>query len=66
MDNGVIEHLLPTVVNSTEEWEVVNAIFGVDHVGHTHGPYHPSMSDKLDQLDKSLTSCSSRSTTTRS
>lgn len=42
--------LLPTVVGG--DWEVLVAHFlGVDHCGHSLGPDHPAMADKLTQMD---------------
>jgi predicted AlkP superfamily pyrophosphatase or phosphodiesterase len=36
-------------------WDVVIAHFlGVDHAGHRHGPSHPDMAAKLDQMDSVL------------
>lgn len=54
VDNGVLEHLLPTIVNDTN-WDGVIAHFlGVDHVGHRFQADHPAMTAKLDQMDAML------------
>lgn len=38
-----------------ESWDVLIAHFlGVDHVGHTYGPSHPVMAEKLQQMDEAL------------
>lgn len=51
VDNGVMEHLYPTL--SGTDWDVViGHLLGVDHVGHRHGPSHPAMSAKLAQVDE--------------
>ncbi|KAN0031643.1 hypothetical protein ACTFIV_005508 [Dictyostelium citrinum] len=57
VDNGVLEHLLPTITKLNDEWDVAIAhLLGVDHVGHTYGPYHPEMIRKLNQMDEFLLS----------
>lgn len=86
VDNGVIEHLLPTLrgdgyctgpgtsenghtgvpgntissstcASGDRGWDVTIAHFlGVDHVGHRHGPSHPAMTSKLNQMDGVLQS----------
>lgn len=52
VDDGVIEHLVPEIVNATADWDVIiGHCLGVDHVGHRYGPEHPAMPDKLKQMD---------------
>ncbi|ETV91758.1 hypothetical protein, variant [Aphanomyces invadans] len=54
VDNGVLEHFFPELVNQTD-WDVLIAHFlGVDHVGHTFGPNHPKMQSKLHQMNEFL------------
>lgn len=56
VDNGVVEHLVPTI-QGPDDWDVIIAHFlGVDHVGHTFGSLHPVMATKLDQMNDVLTS----------
>ena len=51
VDNGVIEHLMPEM--KKRDWDVIIAHFlGVDHCGHTYGPYHSAMEEKLKQMDR--------------
>lgn len=34
------------------EWDVlIGHMLGVDHVGHRHGPDHPAMREKLEEVD---------------
>ncbi|XP_023816521.1 GPI ethanolamine phosphate transferase 3 [Oryzias latipes] len=50
VDNGILQHLYTTMVG--DDWDVLVAHFlGVDHCGHRFGPDHPSMADKLTQMD---------------
>ncbi|XP_061656325.1 GPI ethanolamine phosphate transferase 3 isoform X1 [Phyllopteryx taeniolatus] len=50
VDNGILQNLYTTMVG--DEWDVLVAHFlGVDHCGHTFGPDHPAMADKLIQMD---------------
>ncbi|XP_006814141.1 GPI ethanolamine phosphate transferase 3, catalytic subunit-like [Saccoglossus kowalevskii] len=50
VDNGVIEHLIPEIINN--DWHLLIAHFlGVDHCGHRFGPYHSAMSEKLSQMN---------------
>ena len=53
VDDGVLQHLLPAVVNETlGQWDIMVAHFlGVDHVGHRFGPDHVAMKWKLRQMD---------------
>uniref|UniRef100_T1JNY3 GPI ethanolamine phosphate transferase 3, catalytic subunit n=1 Tax=Strigamia maritima TaxID=126957 RepID=T1JNY3_STRMM len=55
VDNGILEQLIPTM--KSDQWDVIVAHFlGVDHCGHTYGPDHPLMGQKLNQLDLILKS----------
>ncbi|XP_061658133.1 GPI ethanolamine phosphate transferase 3 isoform X2 [Syngnathoides biaculeatus] len=50
VDNGILQNLYTTMVG--DDWDVLVAHFlGVDHCGHTFGPDHPAMADKLIQMD---------------
>lgn len=53
VDNGVTAHLVPELELYDAEL-VIGHFLGVDHVGHTYGPSHPSMGDKLAQMDRVL------------
>ncbi|CAG8578568.1 279_t:CDS:2 [Paraglomus brasilianum] len=54
VDNGIIEHLLPTI-KGENKWDVIIAHFlGVDHCGHRFGPDHPAMADKLQLMNNVL------------
>ncbi|XP_007498888.1 GPI ethanolamine phosphate transferase 3 isoform X5 [Monodelphis domestica] len=38
-----------------DDWDLLIAHFlGVDHCGHKHGPHHPEMAKKLNQMDQML------------
>ncbi|KAJ7123819.1 hypothetical protein C8R43DRAFT_1076204 [Mycena crocata] len=51
-DEGVIEHLFPLLEDPTKPFDfLVGHFLGVDHVGHRVGPDHPSMKDKLLQMN---------------
>ena len=51
VDNGILENLHKETKN--KNWDVIIAHFlGVDHCGHTYGPNHPSMMEKLSQMDQ--------------
>ena len=53
VDNGVIGHLLPELKETN--WDLIIAhLLGVDHCGHTFGPYHSKMMEKLTQMDNLL------------
>ncbi|XP_043831857.1 GPI ethanolamine phosphate transferase 3 isoform X2 [Dromiciops gliroides] len=53
VDNGILEHLFPTM--DRDDWDLLIAHFlGVDHCGHKHGPHHPEMAKKLNQMDQML------------
>lgn len=50
VDNGIVERLLPEY--RRDDWNLLVAHFlGVDHCGHTFGPYHGKMTEKLTQMD---------------
>ncbi|XP_057674080.1 GPI ethanolamine phosphate transferase 3 [Corythoichthys intestinalis] len=50
VDNGILQDLYKTMVG--DQWDILVAHFlGVDHCGHTFGPDHPAMADKLVQMD---------------
>ena len=50
VDEGIVTHLLPEV--KKKDWDVIIAHFlGVDHCGHSLGPYHPAMGKKLTQMN---------------
>ncbi|PIL34570.1 transporter [Ganoderma sinense ZZ0214-1] len=52
VDEGVIEHLFPLLMDKSPSWDVIIGHFlGVDHVGHRLGPDHPTMKTKLTQMD---------------
>ncbi|KAG0479716.1 hypothetical protein HPP92_010574 [Vanilla planifolia] len=53
VDNGVIEHLMPSLLK--EDWDVLIAHFlGVDHAGHIHGVHSSPMIAKLEQYNTIL------------
>jgi len=53
VDNGVLEHLEQELLRP--DWQLLIAHFlGVDHCGHTFGPKHPKMAEKLQQMDSML------------
>ncbi|KAH9111960.1 hypothetical protein AeMF1_013612 [Aphanomyces euteiches] len=53
VDNGVLKHFFPEL--HANDWDVLIAHFlGVDHIGHTFGPNHPTMESKLHQMDAFL------------
>ncbi|KAJ7737030.1 hypothetical protein B0H14DRAFT_2993404 [Mycena olivaceomarginata] len=55
VDNGVIENLFPLLEDPTKPFDfLVGHFLGVDHVGHRVGPDHPSMKDKLQQMNRVL------------
>lgn len=53
VDNGVIAHLLPELEKGDAEF-IIAHFLGVDHVGHTYGPSHWTMGDKLSQINNVL------------
>ncbi|KAL1712386.1 hypothetical protein EV715DRAFT_213731 [Schizophyllum commune] len=55
VDEGVIRHLFPALASPTPPDFLVGHFLGVDHVGHRVGPDHPSMRDKLMQMNDVLT-----------
>lgn len=56
LDNGVIEHIMPLLRQSTtKSWDVIFGHFlGVDHAGHRYGPDHQAMADKIAQMNSVL------------
>ncbi|KAJ7102828.1 hypothetical protein C8R44DRAFT_716146 [Mycena epipterygia] len=55
VDEGVIEHLFPLLEDNTKPFDfLVGHFLGVDHVGHRVGPDHPSMKEKLQQMNHVL------------
>lgn len=53
VDNGVLRHLMPELHGG--DWDILIAHFlGVDHCGHTYGPNHQEMTNKLKQMDSIL------------
>jgi len=53
VDNGVIKNLIPELKWNRSNW-VIGHFLGVDHCGHTFGPSHPSMAEKLQQMNEFL------------
>ena len=53
VDNGVIEHLLPELRKQDAKF-VIAHLLGVDHCGHTYGPSHSLMKEKLEEMDTFL------------
>jgi GPI ethanolamine phosphate transferase 3 subunit O len=54
VDTG-IERQFPKEL-AQRDWDVIVAHFlGVDHCGHKHGPYHPEMTRKLDEMNEFIT-----------
>eukprot|EP00474_Spongospora_subterranea_P005276 CRZ05734.1 hypothetical protein [Spongospora subterranea] len=53
VDNGVIEHLRPEVDQGRFDLLIAHFL-GIDHVGHRFYANHPTMKDKLQQLDNVL------------
>jgi phosphatidylinositol glycan class O len=52
LDNGVLEHIFPLLLEKKERWDVMFAHFlGVDHAGHRYGPNHHAMKSKLQQMN---------------
>jgi hypothetical protein len=50
VDNGVISNMFPEM--ETKEWDlIIGHMLGVDHVGHRYYANHPSMADKLLQVN---------------
>lgn len=50
VDNGVMSHLLPELALKDADF-VIAHFLGVDHVGHTYGPSHWTMAEKLTQMN---------------
>ncbi|KAI0072712.1 hypothetical protein K474DRAFT_1686509 [Panus rudis PR-1116 ss-1] len=56
VDNGVTQHLIPLLSDPSPKWDLILGHFlGVDHVGHRLGPSHPTMTQKLLQMNDVLT-----------
>lgn len=53
VDNGVIRHLELELVLGDADL-VIGHMLGVDHVGHTYGPSHWTMGEKLTQINNFL------------
>ena len=53
VDNGVIEYIFPEIEKGDSAF-VVGHFLGVDHCGHTFGPKHKFMTEKLVQMDNVL------------
>lgn len=53
VDNGVISHLLPELGLKDADF-IIAHFLGVDHVGHTYGPSHWTMGEKLKQMNEVL------------
>ncbi|KAJ3099456.1 mannose-ethanolamine phosphotransferase gpi13 [Phlyctochytrium planicorne] len=55
VDNGCVEHLFPALDQNPKEWDILIAHFlGVDHAGHSFGPYTLPMAAKLTQMNEWL------------
>ena len=50
VDNGVMKHLIPEI-HANDADVIVGHFLGVDHCGHIFGPNHPSMAEKLHQMN---------------
>ena len=50
VDDGVIRRLGPVLAAGNAEI-VIGHMLGVDHVGHTYGPSHWTMGEKLTQMN---------------
>lgn len=50
VDDGVIANIHEVISNRSND-VVIAHMLGVDHIGHKHGPNHPSMETKLRQID---------------
>lgn len=55
VDDGVVANLVPELRKYDADF-IVGHFLGVDHVGHTYGPTHPTMAEKLLQLNDVLRS----------
>ena len=53
VDNGVMTHLVPELAKRDADF-IIAHFLGVDHVGHTYGPSHWTMGDKLSQMNEML------------
>ncbi|KAJ6537676.1 hypothetical protein B0H19DRAFT_1038049 [Mycena capillaripes] len=55
VDEGVIKNLFPLLEDTSKPFDfLVGHFLGVDHVGHRVGPDHPSMKEKLQQMNRVL------------
>ena len=51
VDDGIIENIFP-LLQTNDGWDVMSVHFlGLDHAGHEHGPDHPALRMKLQQMD---------------
>ena len=50
VDNGVIDHMIPELWSRDADI-LIGHFLGVDHVGHTYGPSHYTMAEKLEQMN---------------
>ena len=53
VDNGIIDHLVPEIQSKSFDLLIAHFL-GVDHCGHTFGPDHPKMTEKLTQMDSTV------------
>lgn len=52
VDNRILSKLWPLLESDDASWQIIITHFlGVDHCGHTYGPSHPNMADKLTQMN---------------
>ncbi|XP_054277929.1 GPI ethanolamine phosphate transferase 3-like [Macrosteles quadrilineatus] len=55
VDSNVRERLVPEV--KSNDWDIIIAHFlGVDHCGHTYGPFHSEMARKLTEMNEVIRS----------
>ena len=50
VDNGVMSHIFPQM-EAKDCTLLISHLLGVDHCGHTFGPFHEKMRQKLTQMD---------------
>src|SRR5271154_6373416 len=56
VDDGVISHLFPLLEDKSKPFDfLIGHFLGVDHVGHRVGLDHPSMKNKMEQMNSVLT-----------
>lgn len=53
VDNGVLSQLFTELRNANADL-LISHFLGVDHIGHTYGPSHWTMGEKLPQMDKMM------------